>query len=200
MKQFVNYLTRELQLSEEKSEIIEYGLFSLLYSWLSIFTALVLGALFGLWQETIAIMFMVMLYRKVSGGAHIGTPLGCLITGTAAILLLASFTSVFGPKLAGNLIFAILSLAITFIIAYIWVPADVPQKPITDPQQIKKLRALSFCLILAWGLAGIFLFWRSQQFAYYYFAGNLGLLWQSFLLTPPGYSFTAYLDRFFVKK
>ena len=194
MKQFVNYLTRELQLSEEKSEIIEYGLFSLLYSWLSIFTALVLGALFGLWQETIAIMFMVMLYRKVSGGAHIGTPLGCLITGTAAILLLASFTSVFGPKLAGNLIFGILSLAITFIIAYMG-PCRRSAKPITDPQQIKT--AGPFLLPhIGLGTRRNFPFWRSQQFAYYYFAGNLGLLWQSFLLTPPGYSFTAYLDRF----
>lgn len=201
MKWLVDYLARELKLQEDQREIIEYGLYSLVYTSLSLIGALLLAALFDLLRETVIIISVIMLYRKVSGGAHVTSPHGCLIVGTMAIIMLAYLTRLWAPQYAAVPLVVFLPVCIAGYLAYLYVPAAVPQKPITSPAQIRTLRLLSFSLVCFWGLLGlIVLLQQAKIWLYYYFAGNLGLLWQSFLLTPPGYRLLAALSPLFYKK
>ncbi|HZK24174.1 MAG TPA: accessory gene regulator B family protein [Oscillospiraceae bacterium] len=200
MKWLVDYLTRELKLAHDQREIIEYGLSSLVYTALSIFSALLLAKLFGIFKETAAVITVIMLYRKVSGGAHISSAHGCLIIGTIASLILAYLTSLWAPFYAATPAAIILPVCIACYLAYRYVPAAVPQKPITSIAQIKILRLLSFSFILLWAVLGFVTVQLPQVWSYYYFAGNLGLLWQSFLLTPLGYHLLAALSPLFYKK
>ena len=200
MKWLVDYLDRELNLQHDQRETIEYGLASLLYTALSVVSALLLAKLLGLYRETAVIISVIMLYRKVSGGAHISTPHGCLITGTAASLLFAYLTKLWAPLFAASAAARILPAFLALYPAYLYVPAAVPQKPITSQRQRRLLRRLSFALLLCWCLLGIIVKRLPAVWSYYYFAGSLGLLWQSFLLTPAGYRLLAFLSPLFNKK
>ncbi|MCR3922055.1 MAG: accessory gene regulator B family protein [Firmicutes bacterium] len=199
MKRFISYLTRELNLDTSQSEVIEYGLSSLLFTSLSLIMAIILSVLLGLLYETMSVLSVMMLYRKVSGGAHVSSPHGCLFLGTVIILLLAYLTTLFAPLYAGNALTIFVPPCLAMIIAYLRVPADVPQKPITSVRQIKTLRLLSFSMITLWGLLGVYVFITKGKWSIHYFAGNLGLLWQSFLLTPLGYQVIAIFDPLFLR-
>ena len=85
-------------------------------------------------------------------------------------------------------------------IAYRLVPVGVPQKPITSPQQIRMLRKLSFIFLAAWFFVGFLAYISGHTALTYFVGGNLGLLWQTFMLTAPGFHFITAIERVFTPK
>ncbi|MBS4022032.1 MAG: accessory gene regulator B family protein [Dethiobacter sp.] len=195
------YLAKELSLTEAQTEVVHYGLLSLAATLLNLAVIVIVSALFGIMREALAAAFTMMAFKKVSGGAHCTSLHGCIITGTVVIMLIGLITRAFAPLFSSNPFFLVVAPLLALVAAWIYAPADVPQKPITSPVQRSMLRALSLLLILAWGASGFYL-WSIQYTAliYYYTAGNLGLLWQALALTPLGYRLMSLLNPLFTRR
>lgn len=189
-------LARELNLDKDRSDIIRYGLQSLLYTTLSAVFVLAVSAMLGIVKESATVLLAVMITRKVSGGAHSRTLSGCIFLGTATTVTLGLTASLFAPRLTGYPL-AVFGVALpAFISAWYFAPADVPEKPIRSHRQRAALRRLTFAVLAVWVMAG-FVFYNWWKPALVYIAtGNLGILWQMFLITPMGYRFIAFFDRF----
>ncbi|MDW7650110.1 MAG: accessory gene regulator B family protein [Bacillota bacterium] len=198
---FLSHLASELGLDTSQSEIVRYGLQTLLFTLAGILTVVVFATVLGLLRESLVIMSVVMVYRKVSGGAHCHTPLTCTLVGTAAILGLARLAVLFGSNMSGSAAWIFSPPAVALVIAFICVPADVPQKPITAPTQRRMLRMLAFIMLLSWAAAGAASYiFTKPGLLQLFVAGNLGLLWQSLLLTPPGYRLIDGVNAIFHSK
>jgi accessory gene regulator B len=154
----------------------------------------------GVLPETLAVTCAVTFFRKASGGAHCKTLAGCAILGAVVMTLLGLATRVWGSWLAASLLLLLLPSLIAVTAAFWLAPADVPQKPITSPAQRTLLRRLSLLWTTLWGFLGLYLWLAGREnLLYYYTGGNLGLLWQSLMLTAPGYRLIHLLDVAFFK-
>ncbi len=196
-QRLVRYLEQELHLTQDQAEIINYGLLSFMATTLNLLVLAAIGALLGVLKEALFITLVVMAFRKVSGGAHCDTLLTCTVTGTAVITAAAACTRLFAAGLASSPLFLAGAPALALVSTFLFAPADVPQKPITSARQRRILRTLSFLLLLGWSILGTSLWLTKNPFLYYYAGGNLGILWQSLLLTPAGYSFMSIISRLF---
>jgi accessory gene regulator B len=195
------YLARELSLSEAQAEVVRYGLLSLAATLLNLAAIAAVSALLGVLREALVTACVMMAFRKVSGGAHCTTLHGCIITGTLVITAISLAARSLASWLGGSLTVLLAPLLVVLAAAWLYAPADVPQKPISSPAQRLVLRTLSLCLILAWGSAGLYL-WSKQYFTlvYYYSCANLGLLWQALMLTPAGYRLMVRISPIFGRR
>ncbi|MBS4030177.1 MAG: accessory gene regulator B family protein [Clostridiales bacterium] len=188
-------------MSKDQTDIVRYGLQSFYGAFTALLSVLILSAAIGIVREAMTVFFVVAVYRKLSGGAHCSTLPGCLTVGTLIIILFAVIIKNAGPTVSGTFLWVTVPSVIAFIPAYFYAPADVPQKPISSSAQRTMLRRLSFLFIVLWFIMGAYL-WAGQKMdlLYFYAAGNLGLLWQSFLLTPPGYRLIEQLSLLFRRR
>jgi accessory gene regulator B len=201
LEKFIQYLSFELNLTKSQTDIIRYGLQSFYGTLTGLLAVFLLSAAVGVVREAMAVTIIVTVYRKLSGGAHCDTLPGCLTVGTFIIMLLAFLIRITGPNAAGTYSLVTVPSVLAYITAYFYAPADVPQKPITSPAQRQLLRRLSFLFILLWLTLGAYLWARQNHgLLYLYAAGNLGLLWQSFLLTHPGYRLIELLSLLFRRR
>lgn len=200
-ERFIQYLTNELNLTKNQTDIIRYGLQSFYGTLAGLLAVFILSAAVGIVHEAMAVTIVATIYRKLSGGAHCDTLPGCLTVGTFIIILLAFIIRFMGPTAAGTYYLVTVPSVLAYITAYFYAPADVPQKPITSLAQRRLLRRLSFLFILLWFTLGAYL-WALQNHGllYLYAAGNLGLLWQTFLLTHPGYRLIELLSLLFKRR
>ncbi len=197
-EKFIQYIAAELNLSQDQTDIARYGLHSFIGTLLALLAVLPLSAAAGILPEAMAVFFVGMSYRKLSGGAHCHTLLRCLTVGTFVTISLAWLGKAAAPVVMSAYLLIIFPSLLAAAAAYFYAPADVPQKPITSPTHRTFLRRFSFLYVFLWFISGNYL-WLSQNHTllHLYIAGNLSLLWQSFLLTPPGYKLIALLSLLF---
>lgn len=136
-------ITAELDYSEDKKEIVAYGIESIVLAILG-FVAVLLVAfpLKVLLPAASAVAFGGAL-RKVSGGAHLNTPLKCLVFGAVVYSLLGVIAKQivkFDLYSAG---LSLLILAICLGIVALLAPVDCEAKPIHSPTLRKKLKIVS---------------------------------------------------------
>jgi accessory gene regulator B len=195
------YLARELNLTEAQAEVVQYGLLSLAATLVNLTVIVIISALLGVLREALVTSCAMMAFRKVSGGAHCTTLHGCVITGTVVIVIISLATGSLAPWLGGSLPLLMTPPLLMLAAAWLYAPADVPQKPISSPVQRSILRALSLLFILIWAGAGLYL-WSKQYsvLVYYYSGANLGLLWQALALTPAGYSLMVRISPLFSRR
>lgn len=197
-KKVTGYLENQLNLDPSRSEVIHYGLLSLILTWTGIAAVLIPAFFLGLFSEAAVVLLVLISYRKASGGAHCDTAVGCLITGTVVGLGLSYLAAKTAPLLTGVPAALVLPPLLCLPVASRFAPADVPQKPITSKRQRSILRALTFIFLVGWSLSGVVsLITQSTLLAYVTAAGNPAILWQTFLITPPGFRFIHSLDKTF---
>lgn len=193
------FLKRELSLSDDQADIIRYGLFSLVATSMNLLAVFILSSAIGVMREALAVTVNMMFFRKVSGGAHSESLSGCIITGTLVSTFLALAAKGASAWLAvPNAL--IIPQVFALAAVYLYAPADVPQKPITNPRQRTTLRLLSFAYLVLFALLGPALrIFAPYNWSYLYSVAAVGLFWQGFLLTPPGYVFMEKLGRLLEK-
>lgn len=187
----------ELGLSHDDAEIIAYGLQVIVRSVEGVLAILTIGWLLG--SVPIALMSAVSsLIKPFSGGAHASRPFNCLLMLTAYLAIATALAKVVAPfVLSYTLVGALVSTGLAAVALWRFAPVEPPQKPLKDPARRQSMRALSF---LSLSFVSLGIFWLSldkgtvdlkSRLA---FAGCVSLVWHSFLLTPSGNRFTAWLD------
>lgn len=185
----------------EKIAVMAYGM-SAFFQMVIIFTVITtVGLIFGVWYEALITFLAVGIMRSAIGGAHSSTYIGCLTISTFSILLFAFFTHYITDY--NTRYFILVSSAVIYLAAFLiifrYAPADSPNKPITRPEKIKRLRRRAFITLAVYTLLSAVSALLPEAF----YGGHdsscalafaLSAIWQAFAITPAGKSFINFID------
>ncbi|MCX8132105.1 MAG: accessory gene regulator B family protein [Clostridia bacterium] len=145
-------------ISKEKAEHIEYGLYMLISELYKILLILMLSYILGVLAYTIVVIFVLGLMRNFLGGVHAKTHIGCLISYSAVIFGIIGISSICKLEPVFVLVF---TAPLSFILAYKYAPADDINKPILSRKQRKRLRKFGFITLTSILLSSIIVptFW-----------------------------------------
>jgi accessory gene regulator B len=190
-------LERELGLDENSTAVVKYSLTVYLTSIIG-YIAIVLAAWpLGVVKPALASVITASLLRIFSGGAHASCSRNCVLAGAIIFPLLGLGAGYFTPS-SIYLLYGMVTLAGLWAAwaVYRYAPADTPGKPISTVQQRNKLRRWSFGIIILWFLWAFSLLTGITGVTYKTLvASALGIMWQGFSLTPPGYYLVDRFDR-----
>jgi len=130
----------------ERREIIEYGVYMVASEIVKIGVVITLGIILGILPYVLGTIAVCGIQRTFLGGIHSKTHLGCVIAQTSIVfgVLITSFVTDI------NRLYLLIPVVVfSFITAYKYAPADLPQKPIKSKRQRKQLRIGGFMLLTA---------------------------------------------------
>lgn len=198
-------ISQNIEIDAEKKAVITYGLVAII-QFVAIFLISSILALFlNVWLETVIIFFCVVLLRKATGGAHSKTIYGCLGISVFVIIafaLISKYVVALNNSIS-NLFFhgsIFLIFIVIGVIAFKKVPVDTPNKPITNPKKIKKLRITSFVTLFLYFLVAMTLpamLGKTNASYSYAICIALATIWQAFTLTATGHKLIDAIDKKF---
>lgn len=182
----VNKMKKEMpDIDEERAEIIIYGLQLIIGEIPKIFITFIIAYLLGVLKLTILTVIALMPYRICSGGFHLKTHLGCILSTTlyyCGIPMLAKYIVV-----AQNMEY-ILALGIWIfgmIMVKLYAPADTENVPILRKSERKQKQILSFIMLTLGIIIAIFI--KNPVISNILLFGNLI---QSMMITRLAYRLT----------
>jgi len=198
INQFSKHLQSELNLNEERTEVVIFGLYTFFSTVAGFAAVIVIGYLIGELKLSLTAATTISIFRSVSGGAHSKQLRNCTILGAMVSPGIAIICKLVSPMLT--------VLVLSIIIAVVWLfslrsvfefaPADTPKRPITRPDERKKFRRLSFAFLIIWIIAVLMVLVLKPYLNGFILASTLGLLWQVYSITPDGYRLVNRFDKF----
>lgn len=144
-----NRIRKEMpDVDDERAEVINYGLQILLGEFPKIFVMFAVAYLLGVFKLTLITFFILMPYRTFSGGFHLKTHLGCIITTCAfycGTALLAKYIVL--SNIAKYIIITLLGIFGIFMIK-LYAPADTENVPILNKKVRKQKQILSYVFFI----------------------------------------------------
>ncbi len=198
-------IASQMKFDEDKKEVIAYGLTAIFQMIVIALVISVIGIIFGFFYESMIIFIGVGIIRKSTGGAHSRTMFGCLIFSILSIVLLSSLSrNVLNIQLdiLQNIGISFVVFIFCFIIFYIRVPVDSPNKPIVKPEKIKRLRRQSFTILIIFSLLSVVFVLLTPLNSRFYSISvsiRLTMLWQLLTLTKFGGKLIYKIDSIFSK-
>ena len=160
VEKFCNFILQKMknkmpEITEEQGEVILYGLELILGEIPKVLLLFVLGFLLGVGWYVLFAFITIAPYREVSGGFHLHTHLGCIITTNLFYL-----GNVFISKylyLDSIEKYILIGLAFIFgiIMISMYAPADTENVPIISKQERKKKKIISYILLSIMLIAAI---------------------------------------------
>lgn len=192
------YLQKELNLSEDDKEVLSYSLTITITSILGYLLIMFVAWFLGVIKYAMISVIATSTLRVFSGGAHASASYKCIGFGGVIFPLLGYLTMLMPINLNSILLISFITFLLLFVIVYLFAPADTHEKPITTKQDITRLKRLSFGVGIIWAIiiVGAVLYGTKESYMMA-LAGNLGLLWQVFTLTPYGYRIIHMVDKVF---
>ncbi len=144
-----NRIRKEMpDVDDERAEVINYGLQILLGEVPKLFIMLLIAYLLGIFKLTLITFLILAPYRGASGGFHLKTHIGCIVTTTAFYCGTA--------LLAKNIILEditkyILAIAVGIfgiIMIKLYAPADTEEVPIISKKIRKQKQILSYIFLI----------------------------------------------------
>ena len=173
-------------MNEEKASIIDFGVRIIIGEIPKIILLFIIGFLLGIGWYTLLFFLLLAPYRSFTGGFHLKTHLGCMVTTT--ILYLLPIILAKSITITNNIVFYVMAgvvglMSIIFIVKY--APADTEDVPVLakKDRKMKKIKAYLWLFILL----GIILFIPNQIINYMLI---YGIFLQNLTLTPIAYKLT----------
>lgn len=129
---------------DERAEVINYGLQILLGEVPKTFIILGIAYLLGIFKLTLITFLIIMPYRTFSGGVHLKTHIGCIVTtcafycGTALLAKYIVFSNI-----AKYIIIGVLTI-FGIVMIKLYAPADTEDVPILSKKIRKQKQILSY--------------------------------------------------------
>lgn len=156
------YLTNKIRkemsdIDDERAEVINYGLQILIGEFPKTFILLGLAYLLGVFKLTLITFLILMPYRTFSGGVHLKTHIGCIVTtcifysGTALLakyVILSNIVKYILITLLG--IFGIMMIKL-------YAPADTENVPILSKKIRKQKQILSYMFFIIGLIIALFI-------------------------------------------
>jgi len=138
----------------EKREIIEYGVYMTVSEIVKISIILVISLVLRIVPYVAAAVAAYGIQRTLMGGIHAKSHIGCMIVHSAIVF------GVVAASVYSNIdrIYLLMIIApFSYLSAYLYAPADLPQKPVKSRKQRKQLRIGCFILLTGMFTASWFL-------------------------------------------
>lgn len=153
-----NRIRKEMpDVDDERAEVINYGLQILLGEVPKIFIMLLIAYLLGVFKLSLITFLILMPYRGASGGFHLKTHIGCIIStcafycGTALLAKYIVLSSIAKYFLIGTLtIFGIAMIKL-------YAPADTEEVPIISKKIRKQKQILSYITFILGLIIALFI-------------------------------------------
>ncbi|WP_434510242.1 accessory gene regulator ArgB-like protein [Desulfitobacterium sp. AusDCA] len=194
-----NYFGKELQLDEDKTDILRYGFEVIIGESIKIIAIFIIAFLFGLMPYALVSFLTVGTYRLFSGGYHSKTYGRCFINSMVLFLGMGKLTQLllpyFKPQMPLLLGFVVIIFVWSLWIAFKWAPAETPNKPLSQAEKVKQ-KKLSFIWVLFWfAVTCYFSFGYPLEKTGFIILGTLiAHIFQIFSLTPLGFKVMSLLD------
>ena len=151
-----NKIRKEMpDVDDERAEVINYGIHLIIGEIPKIFLVLLVAYLLGIFEYTLIMVLILLPYRACSGGFHLKTHIGCIVSTTlyyCGVPKISNYFIFYNPmKLI--LIIAIWIFGIIMISKY--APADTENVPILRKSERKQKKILSYIFLTAGLLAAI---------------------------------------------
>ena len=148
-----NKIRKEMpEIDDERAEVINYGLQILVGEVPKTFIMLAIAYLLGVFKLTLITFLILMPYRTFSGGFHLKTHIGCIVTtclfycGTALLAKYIAFDEI------SKYIITIALGIFGIIMIKLYAPADTENVPILSKKVRKQKQVLSYITFIV-GLA-----------------------------------------------
>lgn len=135
----LNIKNNNNNLTEEKLEIIEYGLESLYLTFTKIIIILILSIILGIFKETLLMILFYNVIRLFAFGLHAKNSIACLIT-SLILFIGGTYLSIY---LDIDIIVKLILSTICIILIIIYAPADTEKRPLINSKKRKKFKILS---------------------------------------------------------
>lgn len=185
-------------IDEERELIINFGVRLIFGELPKILILFIIGFLLSMGWQTLLLFFLIAPYRSFTGGIHLKTHLGCIIT-TSILYLLPIILSKY-ILISDKIILYILAGLITIfsiIIIAKYAPADTENMPILSKKEIKSKKIKAYISLVV--LLSIIIFNPYKQFSYMIiyamFLQNLTVLPISYKLTNNKHGYEVYAEE-----
>ena len=132
------------EIDDEKAEIINYGLQLLIGEIPKTIITLVVSYLLGILNLTLFMVCVTVPYRAFSGGFHLHTHIGCIISTTLYYCCIPKISNYIYLNSETKLFFILCALIFGIIIIIKHAPADTENVPILQKRERKLKKILSF--------------------------------------------------------
>lgn len=197
-----NIIGTKLNKTREEVAVLNYGLFVILHTTITMLAMLIVGILTNSVKEIIIICLSSALLKKYSGGVHASSPIRCLIVGVSMCLIFTLTCNVFVEKLRPTtfLLVLVIGIVISYIVLYRRSPIGSKQKPLKKESKRKLLRKKSFLVMNMYSLAIVVLYSIYNINGSYYIKSIclsilLGALIQIFALSEIGERIITGIDK-----
>lgn len=143
------------EIDDEKAEIISYGLQLLIGEIPKMIITLVISYMLGVLELTLFMVLVTVPYRAFSGGFHLHTHIGCIISTTLYYCSIPKISNYFYLNSQTKLIFVLCALIFGTIIIIKYAPADTENAPILRKKERKQKKTLAFITYILGLIAAI---------------------------------------------
>lgn len=171
---------------EEREMVIDFGVRLLFGELPKILLLFIIGFILGIGKYTLLMFLLLAPYRSFTGGFHLKTHLGCMIT-TILLYMGPIALAIITPELSNYLKYGIIVVISVMSIIFIakYVPADTENIPILSKKERKSKRIKSYISLII--LLAISLFIPNKIISYMLI---YGIFMQNLTLTPIAYKLT----------
>lgn len=200
---FCDFITEKIKknienLDEEKIMVIDFGVRLLFGELPKILILILLGFLFQIGWYTIFLFLLLAPYRSFTGGFHLKTHLGCMISTTALYMgpiLLAKYFSILQ-----DFTFYIMTIIVgifSSILISKYAPADTENIPILSKKERKSKKIKAYIALAILIVISIFMPDRviSHMLIYGVFLQNLTITPIAYKLTNCKYGYEEYIEE-----
>ena len=184
------YLTERIKeempdVDEKRAEAINYGLQIIIGEVPKMFITLAVAYLLGVLKLTLVMVILLLPYRAFSGGFHLKTHIGCIVSTTiyyCGVAKISEYIFLYNPT---KLIFILSVWIFGGIMISLYAPADTENVPILRKKERKQKKILSY-ISFTLGLIVAAIITNNS-------VANiliLGSLLQSIMITPVAYKLT----------
>lgn len=190
--------TNVKDIDEEREAIIDFGVRLIFGELPKILILFIIGFLLNMGWQTLLLFFLIAPYRSFTGGFHLKTHIGCMITTSILYLtpiIIAKYLKVF-HSLTIYVLAGIVAIFSIFIIAK-YAPADTENMPILSKKERKSKKIKAYIMLAILLLIVIFIPYKqiSYMIIYAIFLQNLTVLPISYRLTKSKYGYEVYTEE-----
>ena len=132
------------EIDDERAEIINYGLQLLIGEIPKMIITLVTSYLLGILNLTLFMLLVSIPYRAFSGGFHLHTHIGCIISTTLYYCCIPKISNYIYFNSQTKIVLVLCALIFGIIIIKKYAPADTENFPILREKERKQKRILSY--------------------------------------------------------
>ena len=132
------------EIDDERAEIISYGLQLLIGEIPKMIITLVISYILGVFNLTLFMLLVTVPYRAFSGGFHLHTHIGCIISTSLYYCCIPKISNYIYLNSETKFIFVLCALIFGTIIIIKYAPADTENVPILRKKERRQKKIFAF--------------------------------------------------------